>query len=255
MSQMRWLLACFTVMASSAQSPSLLDRVKARAQENLRGLPDYTCTEVIQRSLRGPRERRLRHWDTVRVNVAYVGGKELFGKPGTGRVDDADLEKLLGGTNGNGQFAIFVRSIFLEDRASFGPPRRATLDGKPAYRVDYAVPLARSGFLIRSSVGKAIVGYAGRLWVARDSLDLMRLLVSADKLPAALEMKSDATTIDYGRVPIAGTAFLLPVRSTYDGKDIFGAEDRNIMTFERCRKYVGESVLKFEESAPPSPNK
>lgn len=81
---MRWWIVCVAATASGAQSPVLLDSVKARAQENLKRLPDYTCTENVERSLQGRRERRLRHRDTVRLNVAYVGGKELFGLPRTG---------------------------------------------------------------------------------------------------------------------------------------------------------------------------
>ncbi|HTW63439.1 MAG TPA: hypothetical protein VME17_02435 [Bryobacteraceae bacterium] len=243
---MRWALAFVALAASSAQSPPLLDRVKARAQENLQRLPDYTCTENIERLIHADRERRLRYWDTIRLNVAYVGGKELFGVAGTGKVDDANIDKMVRGTIGNGQFAIFVRSIFVENRATFGHASKTKLDGRPAFRFDYTVPAARSGFLVRAAAAEAIVGYSGRFWVARDSLDLMRIVVSADEMPRSLGMKSHVTTTDYGRVVIGSTPFLLPVRSTFDGKHFRGAEDKNITTFEHCRQFVGESVLKFQ---------
>lgn len=243
---MRWLLAFAALAASGAQSPSLLDRVKARALENLQRLPDYTCTENIERWLHSDRERKLRYWDTIRLNVAYVGGKELFGVPGTGRVDDANIDKMVRGTIANGQFAIFVRSIFVENRATFGRASKTKLDGKPAFRFDYEVPPSRSGFLIRAAAVEAIVGYSGRFWVAPDSLDLMRMVVSAHQIPQSLGMKLHVTTTDYGRVFIGSTAFLLPVRSTFDGKHVLGAEDRNVITFEDCRQFVGESVVKFQ---------
>jgi hypothetical protein len=251
---MRWWIMCVAAMASHAQSPALLDKVKVRAQENLMRLPDYTCTENVERSLQARRERRPRHRDTVRLNVAYVGGKELFGLPRTGRIDQAEVDRLVGGSISSGQFAIFVRSVFVEDRATFGPAAETELDGTPAFRFDYEVPLARSGFLLRSPpFGEAIIGYSGRFWVARDSLDLMRLVVSADNLPPSLKLVSDVTTTDYRSILIGGSDFLLPERSTSEAKDVRGGQARNVMTFENCREFVGESVLKFDgtESSPP----
>jgi len=255
---MRWWVACFAVVVTKAQapSPSLLEMVRVRAEANLRRLPDYTCTENVERSLRAHRERRLRHWDTVHLNVVYVGGEELFGLLGASRIDHADVDKLVSGSIGNGQFAVFVRSIFLENRATFRPAAKTKLDGAPAFRFDYEVPVARSGFLLQSPpFGKAIVGYSGRFWVARDGLDLMRLVVSADNLPSSLMVVSDVITTDYRRILIGGSDFLLPERSTSEGKDARGGQTRNVTTFENCRQYVGESVLKFEDSAPPPSNK
>jgi hypothetical protein len=244
---MRWWLAYLFIVTVEAQTPeqSLLDKVKAGVEDNLKRLPDYTCTENIERSLRSSRGKRLRSTDRVRLNVAYVGGKELFGLPGAGRIEHAKIDQLVGGSIGNGQFAVFVRSIFFENRATLGHPSRTKLDGTPAFRFDYSVPLALSGYLVQSSLGKAIVGYSGRFWVARDSLHLMRLVVSADQLPPSLEIVSVVTTTDYGRISIGRSEFLLPQRSTYKAKDALGGQAWNVTTFENCREFVGESVLKF----------
>jgi hypothetical protein len=89
------------------------------------------------------------------------------------------------------------------------------------------------------------VGYRGSFWVARETLDLLCLMVSADDLPPKLWLASDATTIDYGRLSIAGTPFLLPLRSMHAAKDLFGAEIRGVTRFDACHEFVGESVLKF----------
>jgi hypothetical protein len=265
-------------MAVNAQiSPagqSLLDRIQTRAAENLRRLPNYTCTESIDlyrehrsvprasictesidRSIRLGRRGPLRPKDTVRLNVAYVGGKELFGLPGTGRVDQANLSKLVDGPIRNGQFAVFVRSIFLEPGAAFSHSSKTNLDGRQAFRFDYTMPLAHSGFNIKSSVGEAIVGHSGSFWVAAETLDLMRLVVSADGLPPRLKIASDVTFTDYGLVSIGGSTFLLPARSIHEAKDVFGEEVRNVITFGNCREFVGESVLKFSDADSSPANK
>ncbi len=256
---MRALLLFILAVAVNAQvsstGQSLLDRIKTRAGENQRRSPNYTCTESIERSMRLGRRGPLRPKDTIRLNVAYVGGKELFGLPGTGRVDQPDLSKLVDGPIGNGQFAVFVQSIFLEAGATFSHSSKTKLDGKQAFRFDYAMPLAHSRFSIKSSVGEAIVGYSGAFWVTAETLDLMRLVVSADGLPPRLKMASDITTTDYDFVSIGGSPFLLPARSIHAGKDVFGEEVRNVITFENCREFVGQSVLKFSDADSSPANK
>jgi len=96
--KMRWWLACVFIVSVEAQTPeqSLLDKVKAGVEDNLKRLPDYTYTENIERSLRSSRGKRLRSTDRVRLNVAYVGGKELFGLPGAGRIEHAKIDQLVG---------------------------------------------------------------------------------------------------------------------------------------------------------------
>lgn len=253
---MRLWLVCVLVLAlaisAHAQSPAagtLLDQVKARVADNLHRLPDYTCTETIDRALRAKKRGKFQPLQHVRINVAYVGGKELFGIPGTGRVAHANIERLVGGTIQNGQFALFMRDIFLGSASTISSPAKVKLNGEDAFQFDYRVP---TGLEVQSSVAERVVGYRGSFWIARDSLRLKRLVVAAADLPRGLELASDITSVDYGPVTIAGKQFELPMRSVWATKDVFGAEVRSTMTFGRCREYVGESVLKFDDTTPES---
>lgn len=245
----RWLglvLVSAPVISAHAQGPAagaLVDQVKARIGDNLRRLPDYTCTETIDRSLRAKKRGHFQPLQHVRINVAYVGGKELFGVPGTGRVAHADIEKLVGGTIENGQFALFLHDIFVGSLSMIGSPAKVKLNGDDAFKFDYRVP---TGLKVQSSVAERVVGYRGSFWIARDSLDLKRLVVVAADLPPGLEIAADVTSIDYRPVTIAGKQFVLPIRSVWATNDVFGSEVRSTMTFGRCREYVGESVLKFD---------
>jgi len=83
----------------------------------------------------------------------------------------------------------------------------------------------------------------------------MRLVVSSDRLAARLWLTSVVTTTDYGLVAIGAKQFLLPVRSAYEAKDLFGSEDPNTTRFENCHEFIGESVLKFEDSESSPANK
>jgi len=244
--KMRLWFVCCALVAANAQDPSLLDKVKARAGENLKRLPNYTCTETIDRFVERRRFGKL-HRAPVRLDVAYVGGKELFGRPGSGKIDEPDIAKFVDRPIGNGQFALFVRSIFLGQGAQIGLPVKTKLEGQQSFRFDYRIPLAFSGFRIQSAVGEAIVAYSGSFWVA-ESLDLMRLVVSAQDLPPQIKIASDVQTIDYSPISIGGVLFLLPLRSSWETKDVFGWAARNTTTFRNCHEFIGESVLKFGDT-------
>jgi len=242
---MRLCWAFLVAAAVHAQAPSLLDQVKTRAAENLSRLPNYTCTETIERAQRQGKRGRIWPLDRVQVNVAYVNGKEFYGRVNEPKIDQPDLGQITGTPIGNGQFALFVKSIFSGRRAVFGSPAKTKLDGRPAFRFDYAIPLERSGLRIQSASGEAIVGYKGAFWASRDTLDLMRLDVAGQDFPRRIEITADVTTSDYGPVSIGGQRFLLPLESRWQTKDSAGSEARITTTFQNCHEFVGESLLKF----------
>src|SRR5947209_13623252 len=84
---MRWLLFFLVLLVARAQqdlSPELLllARIKVKMAENLDHLPNYTCEQTIERSRRRAPSRKFELLDTVRLEVALVEGKELYGWPG-----------------------------------------------------------------------------------------------------------------------------------------------------------------------------
>jgi hypothetical protein len=249
---MRLWLALFAVLLADAQQGpapelSLLTRIKSKVAENLKQLPNYTCTQTIVRSLRRKPTAKLRRLDTVRLEIAYVGGQELYGWPGSGRVDESRITKLVGGTIANGDFALLPNSIFLGDSARFRLHGESTLDGKPAIRYDYTVPRGVSGYQIQTRSATAIVGYHGSFWVDPATLDLKRLEVFADDIPRPLKLASAVDRMEYDRLAIGGSTFLLPRGSELDITDAAGTESQNRMRLQACHEFVGESALSFQD--------
>jgi len=226
---------------------SLLGKIKSKVAENLRRLPNYTCTQTIVRSLRRKPAARLQRLDTVRLEIAYVGGKELYGWPGSGKIDQSQITKLVGGTIGNGDFAVLPSSIFLGESAQFEYRGESSLDGKRAVRFDYTVPRLASGYQLQSGAAAAIVGYHGSFWADPDTLDLMQLEVSADDIPHGLKLASAVDRIEYDRVSIAGSRFLLPRGAELDITDSVGTESQNRLRLQSCHEFVGESALTFQD--------
>lgn len=134
---MRFWLAGLVVLALHAQqqpSPAkaLLLKIQEKVMENLARLPNYTCIETIERSNRRKHAAKFVAVDTIRLEVAYVEGKELFGWPGAAKIDEPEINKLVGrGAIGNGDFALIPKIIFDGQGVTFQYVSDAPQEGKP----------------------------------------------------------------------------------------------------------------------------
>lgn len=248
---MRFWAVLFAVLLARAQqgSPpdaSLLSRIRTKVADNLKRLPNYTCTQTIVRSLRRSRSARLQRVDTVKLDVAYLDGKELYGRPGSS-IDESKITQLVSGTIGNGDFAGLPSSIFLGTATQFDYQGESKLSGKAAIRYNYTVPKFASGYQIQAGPVSALVGYHGSFWVDPESLDLMRLDVYADDIPETLKLTSAIDHMDYDHVSIGGSEFLLPRGAELNITDATGAERKNRMRLQACHQFVGESALSFTD--------
>ncbi len=253
-----WLLVAAAAALAGEEAPGidaetlLLARIKVRMEEHLRRQPDYTCLLTVERSRRRAPARRFQRLDTLRLEVALVEGKEMFSWPGEGAFQDRDLRTLVPtGTIGTGSFALHARSVFLSGWPRYEKVGEEWLGGRLCLRYDYSVSLPGSRYYLKVGELKAVVPYHGSFWVDAGTLDLVRLLVRADLIPAELELESVTETIDYAVTRIGRSEFLLPRSSETVLVDLGGNEHRNRTVFTDCRQYAGESFLSFGD--PPEP--
>lgn len=230
----------------------LLSRIKAKAAENLQRLPNYTCLQTIDRARRSPHGRRFEALDTLRLEVALVGGKELFSWPGAGRFEERGIGEIVGpgAAIGNGSFALHARSVFMSRAPTFMHIGETTLNGRRTVRYYYHVPQMLSRFLIRVGEHQALVEYHGFFWADAETLDLIRLEVDVDHIPPDLDLAETSDTMEYGRTQIGDSNFLLPQSSELVMIDLAGNANRNRTQFTGCRQYAGESKLSFVEAPP-----
>ena len=105
---------------------------------------------------------------------------------------------------------------------------------------------------------EALVGFHGSFYADPVTLDVRRVEVVADDIPADLGATGAETTVNYGRLRIGDEAFLLPVESTLM-MAMPNVVNRNWVRFADCRRFTGESTLSFndpvltEASAPSAP--
>ncbi len=228
----------------------LLAHIRQRMIANLKRAPNYTCIETVERSHRSVSSHKLQLMDTIRLEVALVDGKEMFGWPGAKKFENTDLRDIVGGGGAiaNGDFALHARAIFGSGAPAFEYRGTGETAGRPWVRFDYHVAVQQSGFELRAGDLSATVAHHGSFDADPASLDVERIDVIADDIPAALGIRRTVDHLEYARVQIGGSEFLLPSASDLTMLNWDGAEFRNQVHFSSCRQFSGESVLSFGDA-------
>jgi len=229
-----------------AQKNDPLPRIRAQMAELLRGQPNYTCTETIERTRQTP-ANRAKVEDTLRLEVALVDGKEMFAWPGSKQFEDRELGELVStGMFGNGNFAIYARILFLSNIAAVESRGETQLGGRPALRYDFRVERWPGGHRLSVNGHEETVAFHGSFYADPVTLDIRRVEVAAEDIPASLGVTAAETTVNYGQVKIGEETFLLPVESELM-MALPDVIDRNWVRFSSCRKFTGESTLLFTD--------
>ena len=75
------LIALLAMQMLPAEHAELLARIRNHMADNLAHLPNYTCRETIERVWAPAASRNFTLGDRLRLEVAYVSGRELYAWP------------------------------------------------------------------------------------------------------------------------------------------------------------------------------
>jgi hypothetical protein len=237
-----------------AQSELQLSQIKRQMADHLSRVANFTCLETIHRS-KTDRIGRMQKNDTLRLEVAFVDGKELFSWLGAGKFEDRGIGEFgRGGAIESGLFASLAQSVFLTKWPTFRYSGEESVHGRRAVRYTYRVPLQGSGYEIKIGTKHALVGFSGSFWADAETLQVMRLSVRADDIPLTLGIYGAVQSIEYTRVRLSETDYLMPQSAETTLSELSGGESRNRTEFSHWLRYESESTLVFE-GAPSSPGK
>ncbi len=253
--RINWSRILLALLAASAGSTlfgfeepaEVLNKFLSRVRRDLERLPDFVCTQTVERFSRADSLDTWRKSDTLHFEVAVVGSRELYARPGERKFDSRPLAEMVGrGTIGTGQFSNLAKLVFATGAAQFTFRGRGQRYGRDAYEWDYDVPLENSGYKLRSGPAESKVAFQGTFWVDVQTLDLIRLEVQAYDMPQELGLAQADTDVVYSRIPIEGVGTLLPINASLRVMAVDGEEDLNRTRLDRCRQYTTESAIRFD---------
>ena len=223
-----------------------LSRIRDKVAEHLSLLPNYTCHEVIDRFVQSVRTRGLRQYDRVEVEVAFVGQRELFARPGDAHFQEQPITEMVRtGLIGNGTFGSITANVFLGDSATFEYRGPAEMDGHKTYRYDFQVSQGKSQFFVNYNLTEARVPFWGSFWADSETYDLARIEIAADQMPLDFGLSLVKESVQYTGLQIHDSEFLLPLHGGMETADTSGNITRNDVALQQCHEFTGESSVTF----------
>ena len=251
-----WCGLAFAIPCLAQQfSPEvlLLGRLKGHIRQKLADTENYTCVETIARSTRKKANGRMELEDTLRLEVARVGGRELFSFPGERTFGEKPLRALVDdGLTADGLFASFAHDLFATSIPAISYAGESGLSPMGGHVVQYnfRFPLLLSHYTLTTVAGSANVAWSGSFSAETDDLELLRLRVQADDIPVQLGLSSVVTEIEYGKHRLDTGAVQLPQTAVVSTTYTTGVMDVNHTEFSQCRAFSAESTLSFADPAP-----
>ena len=273
------LLIAAIARAQGQDDPKeLLLQLRQNVMETVKRLPKYVCTQTVDRTryepsnpeyastnksrpcddtiafANRPASRRLSSSDRLRLDVA-VGhdlpgmNGEMYSWAGEDRFSGRNLfEFVRDGAISTGSFSSMLASIFGGETARFSYDGDSTIGGRLLSEFGFAIPQEKSHYMyvLRNGPnGEAAIAYDGKIFVDTETSDLVRLVVRTVQLPSETGACELTQVLDYGRVRLNGTDFLLPTEARALLIHTDGTQAENRIEYSACHEFRGESKVRF----------
>lgn len=251
---------------AAADAAAILEKGREKALAYAKSLPDFVCTEIVQRyklgqppvsfpALRGASAASIApSWapiDKLTVRLSFFQQKEdhklelVNGLPTTLQYASQDI-----GVTATGEFGGMLKHIF--DPASQAAFHWEGWKKDRKHRVavyGYMVAADHSRFLVEGGsrsgeVNRAVVGFHGTVEIDTETGDVLHFDYTADGIPTSVALTRSATSVDFDRVDIGGNLYLLPVRSETELEGPKFAI-KNAIEFRAFRKFGASSTVEF----------
>jgi hypothetical protein len=236
---------------SSGEQVQVIEKARELALQYTANLPNFICTETIQRYNMQKSAQSWKSQDTITLDVAFSEKGESYrmltfnGKPTNKSFRSVD------GFKSDGEFGTILDWIFRpKSNTKFQWQRWASLRGRPVHVFSYRIEKAASQYQVAFSSllkrHRGIFAFSGLVYVDRENNQVLRLTHAPEGIPKDWPAIDVPAELDYGFAEIGGQQFLLPLRAEMRVLLRNGEQSRNVMEFSNYRKFSSEATLKFE---------
>jgi hypothetical protein len=257
------------IQLAQIHDDALLRQARTKILESVAKLPKYTCIQTIHRSRFDPfygsrkkgcdeRENVWLAWtDQLKLDVTISQGGEIFSWAGAREFQSSEARDIAGnGLTSTGDFGHFLMTIFGSDEPAAHQYLGLEQDhGRTLAVYQYRVTQPSSRYEIRLSSRPgdvATLPYEGKFWIDSENAELRKITIVVPQTPPRAETCRIETSIDYHRIPIAGSQLLLPQLTLLKLWDHDGSRYENRTTYGACRAFQSESVLRTDVDPEPA---
>ena len=224
-----------------------IEEVRRNVKDYVDGLPDFICTQEVERFLDLDGSGAWQRMDALRYELAYNRKKESY-KPISSNGMLGPRANYGVGASSAGEFASALDNLFdPATEAIFTPAGKEKLGTHQALIYDYHVAKAKSKLDVKIGDDPAfIAAYSGSVWIDADTKQVLRIEQAIEDPPAQYRTFSGDKIIDYELVKLRGTDIevLLPVKAEVMMLNrAQRSYSRNVIYFKFYRKF--ETDIKF----------
>jgi hypothetical protein len=255
-------------MPTAATWQHFLDSVRQTALTYTNTLPDFICTQYVERLAKSG---SLGDWRTVDEIVAEVSNHEngehyriltINNKPPPPETDISVAGFSSEGDFGNALYLVFAP----ESNASFRMEGSTRLHRRKTVQAQFYVSKNNSRYYTGFENQKVATAYRGHCWIDLASHRIVRLESQAVDIPPSIPVRVSFHSTDYDLIEISGNQYWLPVRAsvrmqliidsqhkpadshkslsgTLDGSSYRELEVRNVIEYKDYRKFGAEVRL------------
>jgi VWFA-related protein len=246
----------------TADQASILNSVREYALGYTKGLPNFICTQMTNRKVKGygdsftlVKATPFVTGDRIEEKLTYIQQKEHYEVVAIdGKKVDAAQHMQLNGAISAGEFGSTLHDILdPESHTIFTWDKRITkLRGRSVYVFDFEVPQEAGTQVSDHNTGQIVVApYHGLLFVDASTRKVVRVVVHID-LPPGFPIELAQRIVDYKPATIAGKSYNLPFHSEIEMREA-GLVYTNKIEFTDYHKFAVESTIHYGNVDLPQP--
>ncbi len=236
---------------SEADAAALIEKARAEALRYSETLPDFLCTQTVDRYADPRGDNRWQKLDVLTVKLSFSGHHEDYkltaidGKP-------TDLDYMsAGGPTSKGEFGSLLMQVFdPQTQAAFHWKGWSSVRRQRTAVFTYRVDQKHSQYLVsygavESSVDGVVAGFHGEVAVEPESGRVLRITQRAE-LPPRFPITEANATVEYGYAAVGEQRYLLPAHAdTVIQAGKYRTENRT--DFTSYRKFQAETTITFDK--------
>ena len=232
---------------SSDEFQAMVEGTRKRALGYAESLPNFSCVEMIDRSVDPAGSGRWRHLDSIAELLRYHDNSEsrvmlaLNGKRSTMEPED------LSGTVSHGEFGGVLNEVFRpSSKAEFQWKETDALGTGTVQVLSYRVVREHSDFEIVGTDNRRIAtGFHGLVYLDSATRGVRRITLEADDLPADFSVHAASISVDYDYIAINGHDYLMPIRGSVGLRKGKREAVINEIEFRDYKRYGSQSRISF----------
>lgn len=237
---------------TAEEQKELLDIVRANALQYQTTLPNFICTQVVNRAMMAIATPGWVPKDVLTVRLTYFANHENYVLTAVNGQPTKETYESAGGAVFERDFGTPFLQVFAPSAETTFAWHHWTLLRKRLTQVySYRTPKEHSTYTIAAAIGRGprtltIAGRHGFIYVDNETQMVVRIAGESDSIPRDFHISAQSNVLDYDYAEVGGHLFLLPLRA-YQQLTAAPYKFRNTTEFRDYRKFTGESKITFDQ--------